>query len=390
MNEILEILAQRSGLNIITSPEVQSRKITIHLHDTPFDEAFNLVVRAAGFGFERVGSSILVADPGRLQAPTGQISRVFDLQFAKAAEVKVMLEVLTKNVAANERDNRLTIRGTQAELEEAERIIAELDMKPVQVYFEAKLIEVDTDGLLEIGIDWEKLTKWSAIVTEGDPGTSSPGALPGDIDYSPIEDGGALFRQNETFELAIDALVTDGRARLLANSKVVTLDGEAAEIFAGETVPVIISSLQSSASAGVMQTVQLEKIDVGVRLNITPRVSDDGYITTLVVPEVSRILRYLGPDEDLPETSTRRAQTLVRVRDGQKIFLGGLLSEEEREIVKKVPILGQIPILGRLFSHTKLETSNLDLLIEITPRIVGDEGLLEPRSESIQSFDAGE
>jgi len=387
VNEILEILAKRSGLNIITSPEVQSRKITIHLSDTPFDEAFNLVVRAAGLGFERVGSSILVADPGRLAAPTGQISRVFDLQFAKAVEVKSMLEVLTKNVSANERDNRLVVRGTQSQLEEAERIIAEIDRKPTQVYLEAKLVEVDTNNLLEAGIDWEKLTKWSTIMTEGDPGFSSPDAMPSDIGYQRIGQGGGFYRQNEALELAVDALITDGSAKLLANSKVVTLDGEPAEIFAGETIPVVISSLQSSAAAGVFQTVQLEKIDVGVRLNITPRVSEDGYITTLVEPEVSRILRYLGPDGDLPQTSTRRAQTLVRVRDGQTIYLGGLLSDEKRETVKRLPLLGQIPFIGRLFSHTKVETVNLDLLIEITPRLVGDEGLQQPRSDELRKLE---
>ncbi len=383
VNEILEILASRSGLNIITSPEVQSRKITIHLEDTPFDEAFNLVVRAAGLGFERVGSSILVADPGRLAAPTGLISEVFDLQYADAEAVAKMLEVLGAAVSSDVKNSRVIMRGTQSQLEEAERIIASVDEKPIQVYLETRLIEVNTNRLTELGVDWEKLTKWTTIVTEENPGYSSPDAMPSDIAYRPFEDGGILFRQNETLELAIDALLTDGDAKLLANVKVVTVDGVPAEIFAGETVPVMISSLQSSAAAGAFQTLALEKIDVGVRLNITPRVTDTGHITTLVQPEISRILRFVGPDEDLPQTSTRRAKSLVRVRDGQKIFLGGLLSEEERSTVKKVPLLGQIPLLGRLFSHTKVEKISLDLLIEVTPRIVGDEGLKIPVSEAL-------
>ncbi len=383
VNEILEILANRSGLNIITSPEVQSRKISIHLEDTPFDEAFNLVVRAAGLGFERVGSSILVADPGRLAAPTGLISQVFDLQYADAADMKLILEVLTKSVSADVANNRVIIRGTQSQLEEAERIISNVDKKPTQIYLECRLIEVNTNSLYELGVDWEKLTKWSTIVTEENPGLSSPDAMPTDVGYTPIEDGGKLFRQYEALEVAIDALLTDGNAKMLANAKIVTLDGVPAEIFAGETVPVLISSLQSSAAAGAFQTVALDKIDVGVRLNITPRATDSGHITALVEPEISRILRFVGPDEDLPQTSTRRAKSLVRVRDGQKIFLGGLLSEEERSTVKKVPLLGQIPILGRLFSHTKVENITLDLLIEVTPRIVGDEGLRVPVSQSL-------
>ncbi|MCB1149950.1 type II and III secretion system protein, partial [bacterium] len=111
-----------------------------------------------------------------------------------------------------------------------------------------------------------------------------------------------------------------------------------------------------------------------VRLNITPRISEGGrMITTMVEPEVSRILRFVGPDNDLPQTSTRRATTNVRVQDGQTIYLGGLISEEERKNTKKVPLLGDIPLLGALFRHTKNEMVRLDLVVEMTVRVVGDE-----------------
>lgn len=183
------------------------------------------------------------------------------------------------------------------------------------------------------------------------------------------------YRQARAFELAIDALITKGHARLLANTRLVTMDGVPAEIFAGETVPVIITSLQSAAGGtGVMQSVQLEKIHVGVKLRIVPRISGGGTITTRVEPEVSRIVGYRGPDSDLPETSTRQARTIVRVKDGQKIYLGGLLSEEKRITEKRVPILGSIPVIGRFLRHHLEDTAQTDLVIEITPRVVGDEG----------------
>jgi len=103
-------------------------------------------------------------------------------------------------------------------------------------------------------------------------------------------------------------------------------------------------------------------------------VTGEGFVTVLVEPEVSRIVAFVGPDDDLPQTSSRRARTLVRVRDGEKIYLGGLLLEEERRAEKKVPLLGDIPLLGYLFRHHRDETIRQDLVIEITPRIVGDEG----------------
>jgi len=383
INSILQILAARSGLNIVTSPQTHGRKITIHLRNTPFDEALNLVVRAAGLGYERVGGSILVADVNSLATPTGLVTRVFDLKYADARELRSMLEVLTRDVSANPAGNRLVVRASQAIVEQAADLIAHLDKKPEQVLLEVRLIEINTTALLEAGINWEKITKWSTVITEGKPVATAQGQIPTVL--GSIKPGQTLdyYRQMAAFQVEIDALLTDGKARLLSNTRVVTVDGKPAEIFAGETVPVMISSLQSpGAGGGTMQTVQVEKIDVGVKLNITPRLSGDGYITSLVEPEISRILGFVGPNSDLPQTSTRRAKTLARVRDGQKIYLGGLLSEEKRRTVSRVPLLSDVPWVGQLFRHYRDETVRLDLVIEITPRVVGDEGTSLPTPSS--------
>jgi type II secretory pathway component GspD/PulD (secretin) len=367
----------------VTSPEVQGRKISIHLRNTPFEEALNLVVRSAGLGYERVGKSILVAEVMQLATQTGLVTRVFELEHASATAVMEDLQVLSREVSADVSGNRVVVRGTPSVLEEVAGIIEALDTKPGQVLLEARLIEVNTSDLLEAGVDWEKITKWTTVVTEGYHGPSGSGQIPPLIDFQELDpeagEGNEFYRQLAAFEITLEALLTNGRARLLSNTKLVTLDNQQAEIFAGETVPVVITSLQTPGGAGgVLQTVQLEKIDVGVKLGITPRITDDGFITALVEPEVSRIIAFVGPDDDLPQTTMRRARTLVRVRDGEKIYLGGLLLEEKRQTIKRVPILGHIPLLGLLFQHHKDETIRLDLVIEITPRIVGDMGALVP------------
>lgn len=389
--EILEILADRSGLNIVTGPTVQGRAISIRLRDTPFDEALNLVCRASGLGYERVGNSILVAEQGRLREQTGMTAHVFDLNYADANDVREALEVISPDIKAEVRANRLVMWAPPSLIEQAGRTIQDLDRKPLQVLLESRLIEVNTSKLLEVGIDWEKLTSWTGIFTEGDPGASTPDRLPTQLDFLDLSDSDRFYRQAEAYEVTLQALITEGAARVLANSKVVTVDGVPAEIFAGETIPVVITSLQSPGQAGgVFQTVQLQNIDVGIRLNITPRVSADGFITTLVEPEVSRIVGFVGPDDDLPQTSMRRASSLVRVRDGQKIHLGGLVSEEKRETIKKVPLLGHIPLLGYLFQSRREETVRLDLIIEITPRLVSDEGFTMPEPRGIFSEERAE
>ncbi len=374
MITVLEILADRSQLNIVTSPEVQGRTISIHLTNTPFIEALNLVVRAAGLGYERVGNSILVADLQRLATQTGLTTRVFELQYANADEVTEALAVVSKDMRSYGSGNRLIVKAPQSIIEEIDGIVRQLDAKPAQVMLEARLVEVNTTTLKELGIDWAKITNWTQIVTEGDPGSSSNDALPSELPFVKYGKTDDWYRQVEAFEITLDALITDGNAKLLANSKITTMDNQPAEIFIGQTVPVVITSLQSGGvQGGAFQSVQLEKIDVGVKLNITPRISNDGFITSLVSPEVSTIVAFVGPDNDLPQTSTRRATSVVRVRDGQKFFLGGLLNEETKEAVKKVPLLGDIPVIGYLFRHYRIEKTQTDLLIEVTPTIIRDQ-----------------
>ena len=368
---VLDILADRSGLNIVTSPEVQGTSISIRLSNTPFDEALNLVVRAAGMGYERVGNSILVGSPQRLATQTGLSSRVFDLQYAEATEIAEALDVISKDLRSVVSGNQLVVRAPAAHLEEVERLIAQLDKKPEQVMFEARLLEINTDELQELGIDWSQITKYSTVITEGLPAPSESGELPEDLDYTRFDVSPDIYRQVLNFQVTLDLLITEGHGKILANSKITTMENKPAEIFIGTRTPVIISTLQSGSTGGTFQSVQLEYIDTGVKLNITPRIADDGSITVVTAPNVSNIVAFRGADE-LPVTSERTADTTVRVKDGQTFYLGGLLLEAERETIMKVPLLGDIPLLGYLFRHYNTEYQHTDLVIEITPTILSE------------------
>jgi type II secretory pathway component GspD/PulD (secretin) len=378
---ILEILGERTGLNIVTSPEVQGKAISIRLRNTPFSEALNLVVRAAGLGYERVGNSILVTAPERLATETGLTTRVFALQYANSAEVTAALDILSDQVRSYVSGNRIIVKAPQSVIEEVAAIIAEIDRRPPQILFEARLLEVNTNALKELGIDWERITQWTEILVEGQPqneegaaGTSPTDQLPDELPFRELNDRGKIFRQSEAVEVAVDLLMRDGNARLLANSKITTLDNQPAEIFIGQTVPVVISTAEQTGGGGLFGSVRLDYIDVGVKLSIVPRVSAEGFITSTVSPEVSTIVGFVGPNGDLPQTSTRRANAVVRVRNGQRFYLGGLLNEEDRETVEKVPILGDIPIIQYLFRHYRIEKNQTDLLIEITPVLIVDQG----------------
>jgi type IV pilus secretin PilQ/predicted competence protein len=369
VNTVLQILAERSGLNIVTGPEVRGQKISLHLRNTPFEEALDLTVRAAGFGYQRVGGSILVGSPDRLEKETGIATHVVTLQYADAVEVKKMLETLTKSVEIDIQGNRLIATGTPSIVEEIKRIIIEVDVPPQTVLIQSRVIEVSTSALEELGVQWDKITKWTGVITEGDQGPSFNDLIPREIGTTKFDETTDWYRQQEAFQVSIDLLITDGSARVIAESKIVTTNNRKADIFIGEDIPVVITSLTTAGGFGTQQ-IQLEHIKVGVSLAVTPRISDDDYITMFVEPKVSNILEFIGPDNDLPRTSERRATTYVRSENGKTIFVGGLQAEDTKQTIMKVPLLGDIPVIGNLFRHYRNESQKKDLLIEITPTIV--------------------
>jgi type II secretory pathway component GspD/PulD (secretin) len=167
-------------------------------------------------------------------------------------------------------------------------------------------------------------------------------------------------------------LIHEGSARVLAQPKIATLNGRAANMLIGSRIPYVISSTVF-AGGGAAPTQRIEKEEVGIKLEITPLINADGYITTTIRPEVSSVTGFTGQNGDLPIVATRQASTTVRLKDGNSVIIGGLLSEDKSTNVTKLPILGSIPLLGYLFQHQSIQTRKTDLVIEVTPRIMPEQ-----------------
>jgi len=374
---VLKILAEKGDLNIITGPGVSVGRISIHMRDVPVEQAVNLVVRAAGLAYERIGNSILVADVRSLKEETGLSSYVVPLRFANANDVKVALTNLQAQVQVDNGGNRLIVVTSPRVLAEIQEIIAELDKPARQVMLEARIVEVSTDDAKELGIDWDQLNRQGFVIVEGNPAPSPPGSLPPNLPFVPSPASGndmlkfqSFSRQAKAFQAAIDLMISEGNARVLANPKLATLNGHEANILVGARIPFIVQGT-TFAGGGAAQTQQIEREEVGVKLKITPLINADGYITTKIEPEVSSA-SFRG-ESDLPVVNTRQASTTVRLKDGNSVIIGGLLSEEKTTNITKVPILGSIPLLGLLFQHHSITSSKRDLVIEVTPRILPEQ-----------------
>jgi type II secretory pathway component GspD/PulD (secretin) len=382
---ILTILAEKSGFNIVTGPGVNTKeRISVHLRDAPISEAINLVVRAAGLSYEIVGNSFLVAEASALEQEIGITAHVIELQYANAAEIKELLRDLTEKVQVDTAGNRILVLASPKVISDINNIVKNVDKPAPQILLEAKLIEVATDDLDELGIDWEKLSSLTTILAESPlirnsdgttEGASRPpnetdfggelpdlNQLPEKYSFEKIEGFDNVFqfsRQLNAFDITLDFLIKRNKARVLAHAQLTTLNNREATILIGETLRFAVSSRENAI---------VVTDSVGIKLHITPTINTDGYITVRVNPEVSSVIELvLGL---YPRKKVRTANTTVLVKDGQQIFIGGLLSIDDADIEFKMPLFSNLPLIGKLFTHSYKSTKKTDLLIEVTPRIV--------------------
>ena len=384
---ILSILAKESGYNIVTDPNVnQQDKISIHLDNVPIEQAINLVVRAVGLSYEIVGNSFLIAHPRKLKEEVGVTSYVITLKYASAEDVKTILQDISKQIQVDISGNRLLVNASPKKIAEIIKVIKEIDVPAIQIMLETRLIEVAVDVEQQLGIDWSRLSKISTILAEtGEEVVAGGGSvlpedqtfadLPATMGYNRLsnkKDKTRLYprffsRQLTAFDLTLDLLLKDNKAEVLANSRLTTINGREASIKLVDIVPYILSS------GGVGGQVQVQREEVGIKLNILPTVNTDGFITVKVEPEVSTIFEFIGPDNNIPRVKSRTSSTTIRVKDGESIIIGGLMSNDKKRTVYKFPLLHKIPYVGeKIFTSNNVVERKTDLIVQITPKIVVD------------------
>jgi len=289
-------------------------------------------------------------------APPPPVTQVFKVKYATATEVAGQLGGLVPggSIIVDSRLNSLIVTGTEGTLTTVKDFLASVDVPQPQVSLELKVLEVSTNASRNLGVNWN-----AAVETTWEEQNTMPGD--GQV---PLDGGGIGIHTftRSAFELnsTINFLLSSGQSKLLANPRVTTMDGLQANIHIGDRIPLVYYDPR----AGLYQATY---IDVGVVLTITPIVNGDGYITTQVVPEVSSVTNFI---QNFPQVATRTASTTVRVKDGDTIIIGGLLSDNERVSLSKVPILGDIPIIGALFRNKSTSIDSTEVVFMVTPRVL--------------------
>jgi len=386
---ILSILAKESGYNIVTDPNVnQQDKVSIHLDDVPIEQAINLVVRAVGLSYEVVGNSFLIADPKKLKEEVGVTSYVVTLKYAAAEDVKNLLQDISDQIQVDIPGNKLLVNASPKKIAEIVKVVESIDVPAIQIMLETRLIEVAADIEEQLGLDWSKISNYKTILAENGvpledgggsvvPDDQTLGELPATMGFNRLskltdkDKTGILpkyfSRQLTAFDLTLDMLLRNNKAEVLADSRLTTINGREASIKLVDIVPYILSS------GGVGGQVQVQKEEVGIKLQVLPTVNTDGYITVKVEPEVSTIFEFIGPDANIPRVKSRASSSTIRVRDGESIVIGGLLSNDKKKTTYKVPILHKLPYIGeKIFTSRGVIERKTDLVIQITPKIIVD------------------
>jgi len=393
---VLTILAAKSGFNIVTGPGVsKEERISIHLHETPIEEAMNLVVRAAGLSYEIIGNSFLVATSKKLSEQVGQNAYVLAMQYADVCGVKELLSDFPAQIQVDKSGNKLLIICTPKVITDIERVVTSIDKPSLQITLAARLIEVQVEDEERLGINWAKLsgsTAMSFYEGQSNPGLNPATAVSGLSDktrqyneYERMESFntfGTMWRSQPVYEIALDWLLKNSIADVLTNTKVVTMNNSEAYIELVDIVPYV------TASGGVGGQVTVQREVVGIKLSLTPQVNTDGYITVHIKPESSSFFEFIGPEQTIPRIIRRSAEMTVRVKNHQTIIIGGLMGMTALKSTHKVPFFGDIPYLGSLFRYNVSATKKTDLIIEITPHILVDEYTYIKKSTEVKdTFD---
>jgi general secretion pathway protein D len=382
LKAVFEFLSRTAGLNFVLDKDVKAdAKVSLYVRDTRLDEILRLVMATNQLRHVVIGeSSILVHpdNPAKTKAYQETVTRSFYLANADAKQAQTLLKTIvkSKDVFIDEKLNLVILRDTPDAVRLAERLIASLDLAEPEVMLEIEVLELSRSRLLELGLRFpdqvgygilQPTTTSTVITTTGtQTNTIFGGTLASGVVDLHARDALTSYVPNPALLLNLKNQTGDGS--LLANPRIRVKNREKAKIHIGDKLPVFTTT--STANVGVSASVSY--LDVGLKLDVEPSVHLDDEVDIKVGLEVSSIAREVaGPAQSVAyQVGTRSAATTLRLRHGETQVLAGLINDEERSSASRLPGLGDLPLIGRLFSSTRDSTSKTEIVLLVTPRIV--------------------
>lgn len=402
IRNLLTSIALANNLNIVISDEVQGN-VSVKLSNINAQDMIKIIAQNNNYTYQLKDNVIYISKGDKdINLYTVQINY---LELDKIAQtINLMLTgnlpdkiddkdkktAINNKVMIDESENTISFYGTLEQYEQIKKYLKEQDKPPKQVSLEAKVTAIQKDAAKDLGVSWE----WSKLPqspeheitydTVKHTVINEDGSKEEITDYLPVDEVTRKWNDDENipgvirfgkgvdgypyefyYAAKIDALISDGKANILARPNITTIQGKEAVINIGSEVPVPTVSTTNSTT-----TTSIKYREAGIILKCTPRVNEDGIITVKVHTEVSSPM-YVE-DMKAYRFQKRSADTIVRLKDGQTMVIGGLIGSDEAKQMSKIPFLGDIPILGNLFKHIQKSKSDTEVMIFLTAREVND------------------
>ncbi|KDD69883.1 type IV pilus secretin PilQ [Pseudomonas mandelii] len=403
VRSVLQLIADFTNLNLVASDTVQGG-ITLRLQNVPWDQALDLVLKTKGLDKRKIGNVLLVAPADEIAARERQElesqKQIADLaplrrellqvNYAKAADIAKLFQSVTSaeakadergSITVDERTNNIIAYQTQDRLDELRRIVAQLDIPVRQVMIEARIVEANVDYDKSLGVRWggslQNKGNWNTSGVSNGANASSTIGTPGSTSTnSPFVDMGtaantsglgiAFITDNVLLDLELTAMEKTGNGEIVSQPKVVTSDKETAKILKGTEIP-----YQEASSSGATSVSFKE---ASLSLEVTPQITPDNRII-MEVKVTKDEPDYLNKVQDVPPIKKNEVNAKVLVNDGETIVIGGVFSNTQSKVVDKVPFLGDVPYLGRLFRRDVVSEKKSELLVFLTPRIMNNQAI---------------
>ena len=373
---VFEALSRTSGINVLLDKDVRpDLKTSLFVKDVSVEDTIDLILMQNQLEKKVISDNtvfIYPSTPAKLKDYQDLKIRSFHLTHADPKQVLTMLKTLlkTKDIFVHEQTNSIVMRDTPDAIRLAEKLVADQDVAEPEVMLEVEVLEVSRSRASELGIafptTFSVLTP-DSVKTLGDLKNLSRN----DLNVTPL---------SATLNLKLQ----DSDAKILASPRIRVRNREKAKIMIGSRLPVITNAVTPVSTGTPVVTGNVQYLDVGLKLEVEPDVHLDNEVVLKMGLEVSSLLdtvRNLQSGTVAYEVGTRNATTVLRLKDGETQILGGLINNEDRKTADKVPGLGQIPILGRLFSSHKDDTSKTEIVLSITPHVVGSAKLPDVGNE---------
>ena len=376
IKDIYRALGKAFGINILFDPNLKDQEIAIELKDVTAQDALEILMRAAQHFYKVLDAhTILIAadTPQNRRAYEDLVIQTFFLSNSDVKDVMTMLRTLVdaKKLAANERLNAIILRDSIDRVKVAERLIETNDKARAEVVVDVELLQINTGKVRELGTALSFYTIGQGFAPGLDLDPNSAGTQLG------VDDLRNLNRNS--WVLTIPSFIysfvkNNSDAQVLARPQLRISEGEKAALIIGDKVPIPTTTFNTSNTVGgsIVPITSFQYQDVGIKINIEPRVHHNLEVTLKLHVEVSN----LGPPVSVgngqfqPSISTRQIDTVIRLKDGETNFLAGLLRTDETTGSEGVPGLSEIPIIGRLFSRSSQNSQRTDVVLTMTPHII--------------------